>query len=288
MKTTLWHTGIAAALMLSGCSIEERVPVEMAKFNQSHPISTETSLAAEIGLDIGALVISGESPDKIYALDLEYDKSGFEPEIDYTIGGGNEGRLTFKLESIRKLGIRSERRSNRLELKLAETLPVDLRVTTGIGDARLALTGLRLHRLDLESGVGGARVSAYERNQDVCDSIRIRNGVGSLDAVGLGNLNFRNFDFEGGVGGASLDFSGQWQQDGEIRVQVGVGGVTVRMPREVGVRVTAERHFLSGLHLDGFRKEGEGSYYSENYGRAKIRVSVIVKTGVGGFRLSWL
>jgi hypothetical protein len=288
MKRIIWLTGIAAVLLLSGCSIEERVPVEMAKLNRSQPAGAETSLQADVGLDIGALVISGESPANVYSLDLEYDKANYQPDVNYTIGNGNEGRLSLNLESMHKLGIRNERRNNRLELRLSETLPLNLRVKTGIGDARLALTHLRLRSLDVESGVGGGRVSAYERNGETCDSIRLHSGVGGLDAVGLGNLNFKRFEFEGGVGGASLDFSGEWQQDGEIRIQVGVGGVTVRMPREVGVRVTAEKHFLSGLQLDGFRKEGADSYYSENYNRAKIRVSVIVRTGVGGFRLSWL
>jgi len=160
-------------------------------------------------------------------------------------------------------------------------------VNTGVGDARLSLSGLQISRLDFESGVGGSRLSSYEPNVVPCDFIRIKNGVGSMDAVGLGNLNFRELEFEGGVGGADLDFTGAWKRDADVRIQVGVGAVTLRMPRELGVRVEAEKHFLSGLHLDGFNKR-DAYYYSESYDRAKIRVSVRVATGVGGFRINWL
>jgi len=144
-------------------------------------------------------------------------------------------------------------------------------------------------RLDVEGGVGGARISSYDPNPVVCDEVRLRSGVGSLEAVGLGNLNFRTLDFESGVGGANLDLSGAWKQNAEVRVQVGVGGVNLRIPRDIGVRVTAEKHFLSGLQLDNFHRDGSGDeYYSENYDKSKIRVTVVVKTGIGGFRITWI
>jgi len=170
---------------------------------------------------------------------------------------------------------------------LSNAVPLKLDINTGVGDARLALTGLRLSRLELQAGVGGSKITDYEPNPSPCEYIRIKNGVGSMEAVGLGYLNFREFEFEGGVGGANLDFSGSWKQDAEIRIQVGVGGVNLRMPRDLGVKVEAEKHFLSGLHLDGFEKR-DSYYYSENYDKAKVRVSVRVATGVGGFRISWL
>jgi predicted membrane protein len=108
-----------------------------------------------------------------------------------------------------------------------------------------------------------------------------------MDAVGLGNLNFRELDFEGGVGGASLDFTGDWKQDAQIKIQVGVGGVNLRVPRDLGVKVDAEKHFLSGLHLERFVKR-DSQYYSENYDKAKFRVSIRVATGIGGFKITWI
>jgi len=287
MRNMSWIPCVATTLLLCGCNLDERVPVEMVPLAKSQPIGSEKSLAADVRMDIGALEISGEGASNLYSLDLEYDKASYQPEISYDPAAG-DGRLTFRLESTRHGGIRSERHANRARLSLTESIPVRLQINTGVGDARLALSHLRLTRLDLDAGVGGSRISAYEPNLVVCDEVRLRNGVGSLDAIGLGNLNFRRLDFEGGVGGANLDFSGDWRQDAEIQIQVGVGGVTARMPREVGVRVTAEKHFLSGFQLDGFRREGGEDYYSENYDKSKVHVSIVVRTGVGGFRLSWL
>jgi len=174
-----------------------------------------------------------------------------------------------------------------MRLGFTDSLPLNLSVNTGVGDARLSLSRLKVARLDMESGVGGSKLSAYDPNPIECQSIRIRSGVGSMNAVGLGNLNFRALDFEGGVGGASLDFTGDWKQDAQITIQVGVGGVNLRVPRELGVKVDAEKHFLSGLHLERFVKR-DSQYYSENYDTAKFRVSIRVVTGIGGFKISWV
>ncbi len=287
MKDMLWTACVAAALLFAGCAIDDLTPAEMTQLDRSRPRGQESSLQAEVSVDIGALEISGVDSPTLYSLSAAYDQKRYQPEVEYA-DVGEQGRLSFKLESTHKARMGGGKETNRLHLGLTDEIPVKLEIRSGVGEARLALTHIRLTDLDLDSGVGGARISAYEPNPSICDTIRLRNGVGGLEAVGLGNLNFRRFDFEGGVGGATLDFSGEWRQNADIRIHVGVGGVTVRMPREIGVRVSAEKHFLSGFHLDGFRKAGGNEYFSENYDVAKVRVSVVVSTGIGGFNISWL
>jgi hypothetical protein len=261
----------------------------MASINQTRPLGNEKTLDTNIRFDIGSVEITGqERASSLYSLDLEYDKASYTPDIEYNSAlGGAEGRFSFSLESMHKTGLRRERHNNRMRLALTDSIPLNLRIASGVGDARLSLSGMKLARIEFESGVGGAKMSAYEPNPIPCEYIRLKNGVGSIEAVGLGNLNFRELDFEGGVGGANLDFTGEWKQNADIRIQVGVGGVNVRMPREIGVRVEAEKHFLSGLQLEGFNQR-DSFYYSENYDRAAIRVSVRVATGIGGLKITWI
>ena len=227
-------------------------------------------------------------PDSLYSLDLEYDRASYEPDVQYNSAlEAEEGRFSFSLESTHHMGIRKERHNNRLRLGFTESIPLKLKISAGVGDARLSLSGIKLAQMDFESGVGGAKISAYEPNPIECEFIRMKNGVGSIEAVGLGNLNFKELEFEGGVGGADLDFTGEWKQDANIRITVGVGGVNVRMPRQIGVRVEAEKHFLSGVHLEDFIQR-DSAYYSENYDKAAVRVTVHVETGIGGLRITWL
>jgi hypothetical protein len=287
MKILLWFSAALAVLALCGCEIQEVTPAEMTSTTQSRPREGEERLSADVRFEIGTLELAADKASNLYSLDLEYDKAHYQPDVQYTTAAGGEGRLTVKLEGLHKFGVRNERRTNRLRLNLTDALPVEMNLRTGVGDARLSLSSLRLKRLEINSGVGSTRISAYEPNPETCERVRLRCGVGGLDATGLGNLNFRELDFEGGVGGANLDLTGEWRQDATMRIEVGIGGVTLRMPRDVGVRVDTEKHLLSGFHLDGFVKR-DSEYYSENYDNAKIRVSIRVQTGIGGFKLSWI
>jgi hypothetical protein len=287
MKKATWM--ICVLLMLGGCGFDQRVPIEMVQLSRTRTRVNEKSLESTIRFDIGSLEIIGErTAVSLYSLYLEYDKTSYTPDIQYrTARGGEEGRLSFSLQSTHTIGLRRERQNNRLRAALTDSIPVSLRVTTGVGDARLSLSGMKLERLDFESGVGGAKLSAYEPNGVPCEYVRLKNGVGAIEAVGLGHLNFRELEFEGGVGGADLDFTGEWKQNADVYIQVGMGGVNMRMPREIGVRVEAEKHFLSGLQLEDFNQRGS-FYYSENYDKAAVRVSVKVATGIGGFKITWV
>jgi len=287
MKNLAWV--LCLPLMSAGCDFEERMPIEMATLNQTQPLGKEKTLESTVHFDIGSIEISGEKQkESLYSCDLEYNKAGFSPEVRYNSSlGGTEGRFYFGLQSTHKLGIPPQRFNNKLRLSFNNSIPLKLKVSAGVGEARLSLSGLKISQIDFESGVGEAKVSAYEPNAALCEYIKIKNGVGRLEAIGLGNLNFRELEFEGGVGGATLDFTGEWKQSADIRIRVGVGGVTVHMPREIGVKVEAEKNFLSGLHLEGFSKQ-DSYYYSENYTRAAIRVTINVAAGIGGLRISWL
>jgi len=286
MKRWIW---LPCILIFTGCNFDERVPTEMVSMNQSQPLGNEKSLESNIRFDVGSLEIrGGEKSGPLYSLDLEYDKASYTPDVNYSPASkGEAGRLSLRLESMHRIGIRRHEHGNTLRLAFNDSVPLNLNLNTGVGDARLSLSGMKIARIRFESGVGGGRMSAYEPNSIPCESITIKNGVGRIEAVGLGNLNFRELEFEGGVGGANLDFTGEWKQDADVRIQVGVGGVNVLMPRDIGVRLESEKHFLSGLQLESFQQR-DGYYYSENYEKATIKVSVRVVAGIGGLKVTWI
>jgi hypothetical protein len=286
MKRWIW---LPCILIFAGCNFDERVPAEMVSMTQAQPLGKEKSLETNIRFDVGSLEIKGgEKSGLLYSMDIEYDKASYTPDVNYSSGsGGEEGRLSLRLESMHRIGIRRHEQGNTLRLAFNNSVPLNLDLNTGVGDTRLSLSGMKIARIRFESGVGGGRMSAYEPNSIPCESIVIKNGIGKIEAVGLGNLNFRELEFEGGVGGANLDFTGEWKQNADIRIQVGLGGVNMVMPRDIGVRLESEKHFLSGLQLERFQRR-DAYYYSDNYEKATIKVSVRVVAGVGGLKVTWI
>jgi hypothetical protein len=287
MKNLVWT--LCFPLLFGGCSFGERVPLEMVTTSQNQPLQKEKTLDSTVRFDIGSLEITGEKlSGSLYSYDLEYDKASFVPNIRYnTALDGTKGRLFFSLESAHKTGIHSQRFNNRLRLTLSDSVPLQMRINAGVGDARLSLSGLKISSLDFESGVGEAKMSAYEPNAVPCEYIKLKTGVGRLEATGLGNLNFRELEFDGGVGSATLDFTGEWKQNADVHIRVGFGGVNVLIPRDLGVKVESAKNFLSGLHLEGFSQR-DSFFYSANYDKATTRVSIYVATGVGGLRITWI
>ncbi len=276
-------------MMSAGCVVENRRPIEITSISQSQPLGQEKSLYSNIRLDVGALEISaGDSSAPLYSYEVAYDKNSFAPDAYYILPSGDtEGRLSFHFHSTRTPGGGQKNEINKLHLAFNNSVPLNLDVTAGVGELRFSLSGLSLSRLDLKAGVGGAKLTSYEPNPILCDHIRLTSGVGEMEAIGLGNLNFRQLEFAGGVGSADLDFSGDWKQSADIEIRVGVGEVKMRMPREIGVRVDSAKNFLSGVHLEGFR-QSNSSYYSENYERAAIKASIRVTTGIGGLKVLWI
>jgi hypothetical protein len=279
---------VLVALVSAGCQTEDLRTPEMTVIDRNQPLDKEKSLNADIKLNIGSIEVSGsDDPASLYSLDLDYDKANSQPDINYSsVAGGEEGRLTFVLSDSAKTGVRAAGQETKLRINFTKLIPLALKLSTGVGESRLNLSGGQLARLDYQSGVGSTKISSYDLNQVTCEHVHIKNGVGEMTAVGLGNLNFRSLEYEGGVGEADIDFTGEWKQDADIKIQVGVGAVTIKVPRNIGVRVEAPKSFLSGLHLDRFNKV-DSLYYSDNYDAAKIRISLHIVTGIGECRIGW-
>jgi hypothetical protein len=251
----------------------------------SEPAAGEQALRAEVDLKVGDLQVSPGSPDQIYDLELRYNEHFFRPVVDFrrdnteaelNIGFEGEGRSSFRRMS-----------DNLIRLKVSPEAALDLTANTGVGTSTFDLGGLRLQSLNLQTGVGETKLSMLQPNRGTCDRVEISAGVGEFELVGLGNLGFQSFRFRGGVGESTLDFSGDWNQIGEIRVEVGVGEVTLRIPRSVGAEIRMNKGFFSDANLPDFRKEGN-TYFSENLERVDKVIRFRVQAGIGGVSVRWM
>ncbi len=239
---------------------------------------------AHIELNVGKLEVEAGETGSLYDLEVHYDSNGFEPELDFQ-RQGETARLDFKLRG-RNRGTRRIEKT-RLTLRPNPQTRLRLRAETGVTESEIDFTGLPLESLRLEAGVGGTRLAMLAPNTASCEEIRISNGVGALEATGLGNFGFRKLVFEGGVGGAELDFSGAWEREAEVRIGVGVGGVHLRFPRDLGIELETVQSIFSSIDLRDFEKRG-GRYRSRNFEEAAKTVRVSIAGGIGSVEIDWM
>ena len=246
------------------------------------PLEGESRLQAEVHLDVGHLAIDQGDASDLYEVELSFKGRLLEPHL-VVKREGDLARLKYEVRQ----GWMDGSPNTRLYLRLNPLVELDLLAQAGVGDSKIDLTGLSTRSFSLNSGVGETTLSMLEPNRISCDRVTINSGVGSLNVTGLGNFGFKEFVFNGGVGTAKLDFSGEWSQDGDVDIDVGVGSLELRIPRDVGAEIRTGGGFLSKCCMSGFKKEGN-TYFSENLDRAEKVIRFDIQKGVGSINIKWL
>lgn len=100
----------------------------------------------------------------------------------------------------------------------------------------------------------------------------------------LGGLDLSELSVSAGAGEFTVDLTGDWTHDVDAEISGGVGEMTLRVPRDVGVRVRSQSG-IGEVSADGFRIEG-GAYVNESYGTSPVTLDIDLQQGVGDVRLA--
>lgn len=115
-------------------------------------------------------------------------------------------------------------------------------------------------------------------NNDVPMNLSLDMGAGTSD-LQLAGLSLTGLDILLGAGKSTVDLSGGWTRDLDVTFDTGAANITVRLPRDVGVRVEVAagvgRIEASGLKQDGY------VYTNEAYGTSEVTLQINILTGIG-------
>lgn len=119
-------------------------------------------------------------------------------------------------------------------------------------------------------------------NNDIPIDLKINMGAGTGD-LNLSGMKLSSADISGGVGKLQLDLSGAWAKPAHINIEGGVGKVSLRLPKEVSVRVKANAG-LGRVTANGLSKDGD-TYVNPAYGKASVNLDITISAGVGEITL---
>ena len=248
--------------------------------NSSRRVSGENDVSVRVKYGAGQFNLKPAAPGFLYEMTLTYDEEHFEPLSEYT-----SGRLMLGIEGTGKnINIDGDNES-RLDLALTRDVPLDLVLEFGAVKADFDLTGVPLRNLSITTGASESEMVISEPNPVAMEELEIEVGAASFEARGLGNLNAERIHLKAGIGKVKLDFTGAWKRDGKISVNMGLGSLELRLPREVGVRLVKDT-FLTGLDAEGLEKR-DGDYYSENWASAEIQLVIKVEAAFGRIGVEW-
>lgn len=278
---------LAGLALATGCWSGGASDRPLADFTAARPHAEETRLDARIDFGAGSLRLRPATAGTLYRMQLGYDPERFEPVAAFD----HDGPLV-------RLGIRArgdspsrglgrDQITQTATIELSAELELLLQARLGAVEAVLELGGLRLTDLDLATGASRSLVRFGEPNRGDCRRARIQAGAAELTVEGFGNSGCREIVVEGGVGRATLDFTGAWPADARARLNMAIGGVRLVLPEEVGIRLTMDR-FLASFQPAGLqRQEGSNTYQSPGYDAAARKLEIAVSSTLGGVEIVW-
>ncbi|MEZ4411509.1 MAG: hypothetical protein R2910_00820 [Gemmatimonadales bacterium] len=257
----------------------------LKRFSTTRQFHGEVRLGAAIEFAGGTLNVGAGAPTSLYAMDLAYDAARFQPVSKWDDPGT---AVTLGLSSLDNgsIGVGNTTQNQTADIQFSPRVDLDLSLAVGAAKSRIDLGGLRLSSLKVETGASQTEVRFSTQNPIRCTAAVFRAGVAELTVFGLGNSRCDRVSFEGGMGSVTLDYSGAWANNSVLDATVAVGGLTLRIPRAVGVTITTDQ-FLASFQPAGFTRQGN-RYVSSNDATASRHLTVTLATSFGGVTVDWL
>jgi Cell wall-active antibiotics response 4TMS YvqF len=270
-------------LLLAAPAAQAQTMRPFSTFRQLHG---ETRLAATFEYGAGTLQIQPGDERELYRMSLSYDDDRFVPISDFD---ASSSAVLLGLKARGEAGVRVVSRkqlSQAAMLSFSPRVDLDLNLSLGAVEADLELGGLRISELALNTGASDATIRFSRPNGMRCRQAAFTAGAAEVTILGLGNSRCEEITFDGGVGKVVLDFSGSAGTRTHVAVTMAVGGMTLRLPRGAGVRISMDK-FLSSFEPAGLTRRGT-AYVSSNYDRAERRLDFDLTTTVGDVDVEWV
>ncbi len=247
-------------------------------FHEEIPLKREKRAEIEIEIGTFQFELKKAEGNTLFSMEIEYDPDETAHELEHE---ELEGTGKIRLQTTRKEeGIELEdlRLKNNCKIFLTNRIPLDLSISSGAGKGDIDLTGLEIENLDLEMGVGRTNLVIGEKNPIVAKAINVKAGAVQFRAQKLCNADFREFHFEGRVGMYTLDFTGQLHGRARVEIELGLGTLTIVVPRGIGTKLKVTGSFVKSI--SGLEKK-EGWYISPSFGKTEAELIVHVDGGLG-------
>lgn len=188
----------------------------------------------------------------------------------------------------------------------------ELNVDGGAVSYHLSDTTSNLFDAGIKQAYGNYTLEKTDRDSTQVLRFRLRNGNGKWSSKGINEADLRlhpaplwTINMEVGTGAADFDLRkfkvekltlkggaakfhvklGVDQSHSEVRIEAGIAKVDIEVPATSICRI----HYKTGLlskNLEGFKKQNDGTYLSDNLNSGKPKVDIYLESGLSSFEVT--
>ncbi|NUM43930.1 MAG: hypothetical protein HUU38_04425, partial [Anaerolineales bacterium] len=231
-----------------------------------------------LSLGAGELTLNPDAESALVEGTVSYNVPDFKPEL--TTQGGN---LTLEQGELSIQGIPQfdDEVENHWDLSLGTT-PMTLRIQAGAYVGKYDLGGLSLENLYIADGAADVNLDFSAPNLVEMGVLDYSTGASNLTLTNLSNANFSTLIFTSGAGNYTLDFSGTFQRDANVKVEAGLSTVRLLVPEGMNVKLTFDGGLTNVSMSGGWEKLNDTSYIQTGEGPT---LTITVEMGAGNLEL---
>ena len=247
-------------------------------------------LRVYLDCSIGNLVMKPSNNKYIITGNIDYNSTLAKPIVKLT-NKSNISRLDLKIKADKIINSDNKSLVNsliedgndnyKINFEMPTKMSTDMNLNFGLGKVDLDFTGIRIAQLIMNCGLSDVTLINTKSNIINCENIHISTGISDFNSTGLGNFNSTNYSFDVGMGSAEIDMSGSANKNSNLKIDVTVGSLELKLPKNTNIELLIEKNMLSSVNVKGLISSGDGKYTSKDIREKWSTMKVEISVGLG-------
>ena len=260
-----------------------------------YKIKKYDALRVYFDCSIGNLIMKPSKNRYIITGNINYNSAMVKPTVELT-NKNNISRLDLKVKPNKtndnntKSFINSlmeEGNDNyKINFEMPTKMSTDMNLNFGLGKVDLDFSGIRIAQLVINCGLSDVSLINTKSNIINCEKIHISTGVSDFNSLGLGNFNASQYIFDVGMGSAEIDMSGSANKNSDLKIDVTVGSLELKLPKNTNIELIINKNMLSSVNVKGLISSGDGKYTSRNTQKRWATMKAEISVGLGSVDIS--
>ena len=260
-----------------------------------YKIKKYDALRVYFDCSIGNLIMKPSKNRYIITGNINYNSAMVKPTVELT-NKNNISRLDLKVKPDKTSGNNTKSFINsliedgndnyKINFEMPTKMSTDMNLNFGLGKVDLDFSGLRIAQLVMNCGLSDVSLVNTKSNIINCEKIHISTGVSDFNSLGLGNFNASNYIFDVGMGSAEIDMSGSANKNSDLKIDVTVGSLELKLPKNTNIELIINKNMLSSVNVKGLISSGDGEYTSRNTQKRWATMKAEISVGLGSVDIS--